>query len=173
MKLAQDVAVIEGSPSYACPILIHHAWFIHSELHWKIRQEITNIPTACGHTIAHRKWKETKLQPGTARPGNRLGYCLVSSHFLRAILCPKAVHNFAFFIHVCPLFSSDPVWRILYPMLKDSELYRAFHQNKVWIWNDYVLKYVHQKSCRRMSDSRTSYISSVTISASANNFLSW
>ena len=110
-------------------------WLLHS-----FAQETHHIPTACGHTIAHRKWKETKLQPGTARPGNRLGYCLVSSHFLRAILCPKAVHNFAFFIHVCPLFSSDPVWRILYPMLKDSELYRAFHQNKVWIWNDYVSK---------------------------------
>ena len=36
--------------------------------------------------------KETKLQPGTAGPGNRLGSCLVSFHFLWAILCPQAVH---------------------------------------------------------------------------------
>ena len=35
--------------------------------------------------------KETKLQPGTAGPGNRLGCCLISFHFLWAILCPQAV----------------------------------------------------------------------------------
>ena len=39
----------------------------------------------------HRKWKETKQLPGTAGPGNRLGCCLVSFHFLWAILCPQAV----------------------------------------------------------------------------------
>ena len=38
--------------------------------------------TVCGHRMAHMKWKETKQQPGTARPGNMLGCCLVSSHFL-------------------------------------------------------------------------------------------
>ena len=47
--------------------------------------------TACGHRIAHRKWKDTKLQPGIAGPGNRLGCCFISFHFLRAILCPQAV----------------------------------------------------------------------------------
>ena len=47
--------------------------------------------TACGHRIAHRKWKETNLHPGTAGQGNMLGSCLVSSHFLWAILCPQAV----------------------------------------------------------------------------------
>ena len=42
--------------------------------------------------MAHRKWKETKLQPGrTAGPGNKLGCSLVSFHFLWAILCPQAV----------------------------------------------------------------------------------
>ena len=45
--------------------------------------------TACGHRIANRKWKETKLQPGTAGPGNMLGCCSVSFHFLWAILCPQ------------------------------------------------------------------------------------
>ena len=47
--------------------------------------------TACGHRMAHRKWKETKQQPGTAGPGNMLGWCLVSFHFLWSILCPQAV----------------------------------------------------------------------------------
>ena len=32
--------------------------------------------------MAHRKWKEIKQQPGTAVPGNILGGCLVSLHFL-------------------------------------------------------------------------------------------
>ena len=35
--------------------------------------------------MAHRKWKEAKQLPGTARPGNMLGCCLISSHFLWAI----------------------------------------------------------------------------------------
>ena len=51
------------------------------------------ITTACGHRIAYRKWKEIKLQPGTGGPGNMLGSCLVSFHFLWAILCPQAVHT--------------------------------------------------------------------------------
>ena len=42
--------------------------------------------------MAHWKWKETKLQPGTAGPGNMLGCSLVSLHFLWAIPCPQAVH---------------------------------------------------------------------------------
>ena len=49
------------------------------------------ISTACGHRMAYRKWKETKVQPGTAGPGNMLGCSLVSFHFLWAILCPLAV----------------------------------------------------------------------------------
>ena len=48
--------------------------------------------TACGRRMAHRKWKETKLQPGTAGPGNMLGCSLASFLFLWAILCPQAVH---------------------------------------------------------------------------------
>ena len=39
------------------------------------------------------KLKETKLQPGTAGPGNRLGCCLVSFHFMWAILCPQAQND--------------------------------------------------------------------------------
>ena len=30
--------------------------------------------------MGHRKWKENKLQPGTAGPGNMLGCCLISVH---------------------------------------------------------------------------------------------
>ena len=48
-------------------------------------------PTACGHRMAHRKWRDIKLQPGTAGPGNMLGSCLVSFHILWANLCPQAV----------------------------------------------------------------------------------
>ena len=47
--------------------------------------------TACEHRIAHRKWKETKQQPGTAGPGNMLGWCLLSLHFLCYILCSHSV----------------------------------------------------------------------------------
>ena len=47
--------------------------------------------TACGHRMAHRKGKETKLLPSTAGPGNMLGCCLNSFHFLWANLCPQAV----------------------------------------------------------------------------------
>ena len=32
--------------------------------------------------MAHRIWKETEQQPGTAGPGNMLGCCLISFHFL-------------------------------------------------------------------------------------------
>ena len=43
--------------------------------------------------IAQRKWKDTKLQPGTAGPGNMLGCCLVYFHFLWAILSTSTVHG--------------------------------------------------------------------------------
>ena len=41
--------------------------------------------------MAHRMWKETKQQPGTAGTGNMLGCCLVSFHFLWAILSMSTV----------------------------------------------------------------------------------
>ena len=41
--------------------------------------------------MAHRIWKETKLQPGTAGPGNMLGSCLFSFHFLWTILSTSTV----------------------------------------------------------------------------------
>ena len=45
--------------------------------------------------MAHKKWKETKQQPVAAGPGNMLGSCLVSFHFLWAILCPQDCNNFS------------------------------------------------------------------------------
>ena len=55
---------------------------------------VSRVPyacTACGHRMAHRKWKETKLQPSML-PGLAVPGCsLVSFHFLWAILCPQAV----------------------------------------------------------------------------------
>ena len=41
--------------------------------------------------MAYRKWKETKLQPGTAGPGNMLDCCFISFHFLWAILSTGTV----------------------------------------------------------------------------------
>ena len=43
--------------------------------------------------MAHRKWKETKEQPGTAGPGNMLSCCLISFHFLWVILNTSTVHK--------------------------------------------------------------------------------
>ena len=56
-----------------------------------MRTEVSLELTACGHRMAYRKWKETKVHPGTDGPGNMLGCSLVSFHFLWAILCPQAV----------------------------------------------------------------------------------
>ena len=44
--------------------------------------------------MAHRKWRETKLHPGTAGPGSMLGCCLIYFHFLWAILCPQTVEQY-------------------------------------------------------------------------------
>ena len=41
--------------------------------------------------MAHRIWKKTKQEPGTAGPGNMLGCCLVSFRFLSAILSTSTV----------------------------------------------------------------------------------
>ena len=53
--------------------------------------ESTDFITGCGRRMAHRKWKETKQQPGTAGPGNILGCCLVSLHFLCDVLSIRPV----------------------------------------------------------------------------------
>ena len=45
--------------------------------------------TACGHRMAYRKWKETKLEPSLLPGPAVLGSSLVSFHFLWAILCPR------------------------------------------------------------------------------------
>ena len=43
--------------------------------------------------MAHRIWKETKQERGTVGPGNMLGCCLISLHFLWAILSTSTVQG--------------------------------------------------------------------------------
>ena len=54
-------------------------------------EDLTFYSTVRVDSLPHRKWKEFKQQPsmlpGPAVPGS----CLVSFHFLWAILCPQAV----------------------------------------------------------------------------------
>ena len=45
--------------------------------------------------MAHMIWKETKQHPGTSGPDNMLGCCLVSFHFLWAILGRSIVQIWA------------------------------------------------------------------------------
>ena len=54
--------------------------------------------------MSHRKQKETKQQPGTARPGNILGYCLVSLRFLCNI---HSIHSLLF-VRKCATFLDPP-----------------------------------------------------------------
>ena len=74
----------------------------------------------------HRKWKETKLQPGTAGLGNMLGCCLLSFHFLWAILCPQAV---LYRNSRCCLEDSVLRWLPVYPVT----LYEAPPCQGPWI----------------------------------------
>ena len=178
--------------------------------------------------MAHRKWKEIKQQPGTAGPGNMLGTCLVSFHFLWAILCPQAV----VVVCVCAcqegqngrsklrrwrrshcdrtIYSGLPrkpsnkgkgknereqqgdaqmgmgVQRVASILSKDTCNGDANRACALWYSKhslpmhgvvqlnftpEIKVKY-GAKFLGQLCDSRTSYISSVTISASANNFLS-
>ena len=43
--------------------------------------------------MTHRIWKEPKQEPGTAGPGNMLGCCLNSFHFLWAILSMSTLYT--------------------------------------------------------------------------------
>ena len=61
--------------------------------------------TACGHRMAHRKWKESKQQPSMLPSPAVPGCSLVSFHFLWAILCPQVVIDF--------LLESVPNWNQL------------------------------------------------------------
>ena len=44
-------------------------------------------------SLPHRKWREIQQQPGTAGPGNMLGCCLISFHFLWGKLSTRTVHR--------------------------------------------------------------------------------
>ena len=56
-------------------------WLSHRDFLAKVK----SFSTGRMGWMAHRKWKEIKQQPGTAGPGNMLGCCLLSFHFLWAI----------------------------------------------------------------------------------------
>ena len=49
------------------------------------------LGTACGHRMAHRKWKETKQQPSMLPGPDVPGCSLIFFYFLWAIPCPQAV----------------------------------------------------------------------------------
>ena len=51
----------------------------------------TSSSTVLVLRMAHRTWKKAKQEPGTAEPGNMLGCCLNSSHFLWAFLSTSTV----------------------------------------------------------------------------------
>ena len=77
--------------------------------------------------MAHRIWKETKQEPGTAGPGNMLGCCLVSYHFLRAILSTSTVEdNILVYVHVHSITLQASASALLASMEKDRELLRIF-----------------------------------------------
>ena len=44
-------------------------------------------------SLPHRKWRETKQEPGTAGLGNMLGCCLISLHFLWGKLSTRTVQS--------------------------------------------------------------------------------
>ena len=67
--------------------------------------------------MMHRKWKETKQQPGTAGPGNILGCCLVSLHFLCDIhsihpVVAGAVHDRGLVALAADAVSQYPRWHL-------------------------------------------------------------
>ena len=61
--------------------------------------------------ITHRIWKGTKQEPGTAGPGNMLGCCLVSFHFLSAILSTSTVSA----------FPTHPIERVVEPGKREQQ----------------------------------------------------
>ena len=72
------------------PAIIHSLLIIHKPSARLFGMFSLHVAT-CQCTVlvlsmAHRIWKETEQQPGTAGPGTMLGCCLNSFHFLWAIL---------------------------------------------------------------------------------------
>ena len=65
-------------------------WVLKTLLVWTENEEGGSKYSARAQD-GHRMWKETKQEPGTAEPGNMLCCCLVSFHFLWAILSTSIV----------------------------------------------------------------------------------
>ena len=93
LHLTANLGFRASSDRVKIDILANHS-LSHSTLArqstWSVEERRAR---SCGHRMAHRKWEETKQLPsmltGPAVPGS----CLVSIHFLLAILCPQAAHQ--------------------------------------------------------------------------------
>ena len=159
---------------------------------------------------ARRQFGPTKQPPGTAGPGNMLGCCLVSFHFVWGKLSMRTVQCLPTFwfqglCSHCIFCSVTFLWDLAQLEIRNSQkplkhtldllceveskhiLCKTFcldilrcHQGEFLLPSSWkttrtaseVLKFV-SKVCGQLCDSRKQYIASVTISASANNFLSW
>ena len=66
-----------------------NAWYFNTEE--MVAIGIVAVFTVLVLRMAHRMWKETKQEPGTAGPGNMLCCCLIYFHFLWAILSTSTV----------------------------------------------------------------------------------
>ena len=64
---------------------------VHLAIDYRMLTTNLEVCTVLVLRMAHRIWKETKQQPGTAVLGNMLGCCLVSFHILWAILSTSTV----------------------------------------------------------------------------------
>ena len=59
---------------------------------WTLIESDNRPYTACGHRMAHRQWKETKLQPSLLSGPAVPGCSLLSFHFLWAIMYVRRLY---------------------------------------------------------------------------------
>ena len=84
----------------AVPPQRHHGRRLRRRLCGEVKPEVVLLSlcsllctTVLVLRMAHRIWKETKQEPGTARTGNMPGCCLNTFHFLWAILSTSTVQR--------------------------------------------------------------------------------
>ena len=95
--------------------------------------------------MAHRIWKENKQQPGTAGPGNMLGCCLISFHFLWVILSTSTVDaNFT-----QPGNSSFERSCVI---LKQKYTLHLWSDDGVWSLGSLVFVTLYQGTCIQISE---------------------
>ena len=87
-EIKQQPSMLPGTAvPGSCLVSFHILWAIlsTSTVH-RIRTKGEGVPkmqtTVLVLRMASRIWKETKQEPGTAVPGNMIGCCLISLHFL-------------------------------------------------------------------------------------------